>query len=124
MTQSNSHYRDITVAALEDELVRVLCSKNSADVVEVEDGSIHICIHWMYIEQAEGLIYRINISKPRPEFVIWEEDIPEDLAKALRELGQVGMKRVITKAIRRIYESVDPDLIYGKTPWRIGRCES
>jgi hypothetical protein len=128
MTQSSSHYCDYTVAALEDELVRVLCSKNSADIVELEDGGIQIYLHRMYIDQAEGLIYRINACERPPEFVIWEKDIPEGLAMALEELGKVGMKRVITGAVRRLYESVDPEYfhtngLYCKTPWRIGRQE-
>jgi len=126
MAQSSSYYRDYTVSALEDELLQVLSSKNSADIIEEEDGSIHICIYWMYIEQAEGLIYRINICQPPQEFVIWEEDVSGGLAMALEELGKVGKKRVITGAVRRLYESVDPEYfhtngIYGKTPWRIGK---
>jgi hypothetical protein len=129
MTQSSSHYRDYTVAALEDELVRILCSKNSADIIEEGDGSINIYIHWMYIEQAESLIYRTNICQPPQEFVIWEEDIPENLAKAFEALGRVETKRVVTDAVRRIYESVDPEYfhingVYGKIEWKIGRCKT
>lgn len=128
MSTENSPYHHYTPAALEDEVVKVLSSKCTADVVEEEDGRIWISIHWMYSEQAEGLIYRINVYRPPPKFVIWEEDIPERLVKALEELGKVRMKRVITGAVRRLYESIDPDYfhkngLYGKTPWIIGRCK-
>lgn len=129
MIQVQSQYRNYTSAALEDELVKVLSSKNTADVIEEEDGRNRIYIYWMYLEQAENLIYRINICKPPQEFVIWEEDIPQNLTNALEGLGKIGMKRAITNAVRRIYESVDSDYfhtngIHGKTPWRIGRCKT
>ncbi len=128
MSTGGSPYQYYTLAALEDEIVRVLSSKCTADVVEEEDGSIRIFLHWKYMDQAEGLIYRLNVYERPREFVIWEEDIPEVLAMALEELGKVGMKRVITGAVRRLYESVDPEYfhtngIYGKTPWRIGKCK-
>ena len=58
-------------------------------------------------------------------FVIWPNDIPLDLAMALEGLGKIAMKRVITNAVRRLYESVDPEYyhvngIHGKVKWRFG----
>jgi hypothetical protein len=112
---------------LEDELVRILSSKNIADVIEEEDtdGLWHnnIYIHWMYLEQAEALIYKANMYDSYPEFVIFTEDIPIGLANELNNLGKVTMKRVITNAVRRIYESVASEYfhtngIHGKVKWR------
>jgi hypothetical protein len=130
MAHTTRLYYNCTPSKLEDELVLLLSSKNDAQVVEDDeiDGQIQICFHHPYLNQAEGLIYKINIYYPLPEFVIWTEDIPEGLVRALKSLGKVMMKHVITDAIRRIYESVDPEYfhtngIYGKVRWRFGKSK-
>ena len=112
------------MAALEDELVRVSSSKNTSDVVEEEDDNIRIFIHWVYLAQAEALIYKINANDSLPEFVIFIEDIPRGLIEELSHYGKAKMKKIITNAVRRIYESVDPEFfhtngIYGKIKWRL-----
>lgn len=119
----NRHHH-LTLSALEDELVRLLSSKCIAEVVEQEegDGSQWIYIFHPYLQQAEHLLYKINVYQPLPKFVITPEDIPEGLAKELEELGKVEMNKVITNAVRRLYESVDFDYyhtngIYGKVKW-------
>jgi hypothetical protein len=117
-------YCNYTPAALEDELTFLLSSKNEYDVIEDEEGNSHILIFHPYLNQAEGLIYRINIHKPRPEFVIWTSDIPAGLAVALQKLGKVMMNRVITNTVRRLYESVDFKYFHtnglsGRVRWRI-----
>jgi hypothetical protein len=66
--------------------------------------------------------YKINIYDPLPEFVIWQDDIPLGLVKALKSLGKVAMKRVIMNAVRRLYESVNSKYyhtngIHGKVKW-------
>jgi hypothetical protein len=76
-----------------------------------------------YIEKARRLIYRINVSKPWPTFVISEGDIPLELVKALEGLGDITMKRIVTNVIRRLYESVNFDYyhtsgMYSKVRWR------
>jgi hypothetical protein len=115
-------YFHFTVAALEDELVKLLSSKCTAEVVEQDDGSQWIYIFHPYIQQAEHLLYKINVYRPLPKFVIFPEDIPKGLAKELESLGKVEMNKVITNAVRRLYESVNPDYyhtncIYGKVQW-------
>ena len=118
-------YYNYTPAALEDKLVELFSSKNVSDVLLDEDENWYIHVFHPYLNQAEGLIYSINLSDPLPKFVIWSEDIPLGLAEALKQLGKVKMKRVITNAVRRIYESVDPEYyhtngIHGKVKWRFG----
>ena len=49
--------------------------------------------------------------------------MPPGLVNALARLGKVTMKRIITNAVRRLYESVDPEYyhvngIHGKVKWR------
>ena len=115
-----------TVAALEDEVVRILSSKCTAEVVEQEDGSQWIYIFHPYMQQAEHLLYKINLYQPLPKFVIFPEDIPEGLARELERLGKVEIKKVITNAVRILYESVDPDYyhtngIYGKVKWEVAK---
>jgi hypothetical protein len=117
-------YYHYTTDALEDEICYVLLSKTEFDfVIDGINGDWSIHLFHPYINQAEGLIYRINISDPIPEFVIWQEDIPAGLVSALRLLGQAKMKQVITNVVRTIYESVDPKYyhkngIHGKVKWR------
>ena len=120
-------YDNYTIAAIEDELVRLLSSKCTAEVVEQEeDGSQWIYIFHPYMQQVEHLLYKINAYKPVPPFVIFPEDIPEGLAKELEDLGKIEMNKVITNVVRRLYESVDPDYyhtngIHGKVKWEIAK---
>ena len=118
-------YYHYTPAALEDELTFLLSSKTECDVILDEDGEWYIHPFHPYINQAERLIYKINIYNPLPVFVIWPSDIPLGLAKALEGLGKIAMKRVITNAVQRLYESVNPtyyhtNCIHGKVRWRFG----
>jgi hypothetical protein len=119
------YYHHYTVAALEDELVRILSSTNTVDVVEEDVDGWHnnIYIHWLYLEQAEALIYKANVYDVIPEFVIFTEHVPQELAKELKSLGKVTMNHAITNAVRRIYDSVNSEYfhtngIYGKIKWR------
>lgn len=117
-----SLYSNFTEAALEDRLVRLLSSKCTAEVVEQEDGSQWIYIFHPYLQQAEHLLYKINVYQPLPKFVIFPEDISSGLAKELESLGKVTMSKVITNAVRRLYESINPEYyhtngIYGKVQW-------
>ena len=114
-------YYNYTRAALEDEFLYLLSSKTECDIT-LENNKWFIHPFHPYINQAEGWLYKMNINDPIPEFVIWRKDIPVGLAKALQGLGEVTMKRVITDAVRRLYESVDPiyyhkNGIYGKVRW-------
>ena len=122
MVQVEKLYYYYTVAALEDELVRLLSSNCTAEVVEQDNGSQWIYIFHPYLQQAEHLLYKINVYQPLPKFVIFPEDIPEGLAKELEDLGKVEMNKVITNVVRRLYESINPEYyhingIYGKVKW-------
>jgi hypothetical protein len=116
---ANNRREILSMAAIEDKLVLTISSHNT---FEIDEGVLHI--RWNYLDQATALIYRINLYDPLPEFVIFTEDIPEQLIQELSNLRKITMKRVITNAIRRIYESVDPEYfhvngIYGKVKWRL-----
>lgn len=107
-----------STAALEDKLVSTISSYNTSEVIEKV-----LYIKWHYLDQAEALIYRINVYDPLPEFVIFTEDIPDRLSQELNSLEKVTTKKIITNAVRRIYESVDPEYfhtngIHGKVHWR------
>lgn len=119
-------YYNHTPAALEDELHYLLSSKDECDVILDEDGHWHIHVFHPYQNQAFSLIYKINASDPLPEFVIHNEDIPLGLAHQIQSLGNVTMKRIITSAVCRIYESVNPEYFHtngisGKVKWRFDR---
>ena len=119
-------YDKYTESALEDEFTFLLLSYNECVIELDEVRQEHIVVYHLYINQADGLLYKINIYDPVPEFVIWTSHIPYDLALALQRLGKVTMNQVITNAVRRIYETVDPEYyfkngIYGKVKWRFGK---
>jgi hypothetical protein len=106
------------VAAIEDRLVSTISSHNA---FEIDEEGIHI--KWDYLDQAKALIYRINVYDTLPEFVIFTEHVPEKLGQKLDGLSKVMKYKVITNAVQRIYESVDPEYfhangIYGKIRWR------
>jgi hypothetical protein len=102
-----------TIAALEDELVRIITSHNVFYLEEVDDsGNKCIRIKWDYLDKAKALIYKINICDPLPEFVIFTEDIPNGLLEELNRQGKIMMKMIITNAVRRIYESINPEYFY------------
>jgi hypothetical protein len=128
-TQLERLYHNNTPAALEDKITATLLSKKTAEVVQEKDCDEgwynRIYIFHPYQQQAEHLLYKINVYDPTPEFVIWIEDIPEGLTRQLNRLGKVMMKHIITDVVRRIYESVDPEYYYingihGKVKWRFG----
>jgi hypothetical protein len=118
--QNNNNQKAIlSIAAIEDNLVSTISSHNTA---EIDKEGIHI--KWRYQDQAKTLIYRINVYDPLPEFVIFTEDIPEGLSQQLNDLDIALRKKVITNAVRRIYESVDPEYFHknsisGKVKWRM-----
>lgn len=122
----NGDYSNYTLGALMDELTLLLSSKNDYDLYEDENGNVSLYVFRPYLNQAEGLIYHINVCEHPPEFVIWEEDIPKGLVTALKSIKKIETKRIITEVVRRLYESVDYDYfhsngIYGRTPWRIAK---
>ena len=120
------YYQNCTQSKLADELTLTLSSKHDCEIYEDENRQIYLSTFHPYINQAEGLVYRINVYEHPPEFVIWEEDIPQTLCKALHDLDIFARNRVITEAIRRLYESVDHEYfhvngLHGKVRWRIAK---
>jgi hypothetical protein len=106
-------------AALTDELTYRISSHNACHIEEDEEGKTYIRLYHLYLEQAEVMLYRINVYDPLPEFVIYTDDIPRWLDDSLSGLDETSRKRIVTEAVRRIYESVDPEYfhtngIYGK----------
>lgn len=118
------YFENFTQSALTDELVLRLSSKFDCDIFEDNDGHPYLHILRPYLNQAEGLLYRLNACEYPPRFVIWKRDIPDDLIEALQELGIVVTKRIMTEVVRRLYESVDSNYfhtngLYDKTPWML-----
>jgi hypothetical protein len=114
---TNNEKEILSIAAVEDKLVSAISSYNTA---EIDEDGIHI--KWHYLDQAMALIYHINVYDPLPEFVIFTENIPQQLSQELDRL-KVLKKKIVTNAVRRIYESVDPEYfhtngVYGKVRWR------
>lgn len=111
-----------TEAAYEDELLYRLSSFNSCYIIEDLDGVTHIQINWLYQEQAEANLYYCGIYEHPPEFVIFTEDMPTWLMDAIAHLDELTKKRIVTNAVRRLYEAADPEYFHtngisGKIKW-------
>jgi hypothetical protein len=93
-----------TTAALEDELAFCLCS---VKLYFKDTKEIHI-IH-KYYDQAESMIYRINVWQPPPVFVINLSDLTPKLKNELENLlvTPETLNRVVIHAICRIFENID-----------------
>jgi hypothetical protein len=93
-----------TLAAIEDELVYTLYS-----VITLFLNHNNIFpIRQKYIEQAENILYHINLFQPVPVFVINISDIPGSLRKELERITSSEKRKVITGAVARILEDLDP----------------
>ena len=113
---------DYTESALTDRLTFALCTKYEIDYTDKNTKTIHMS--HPYINQAHWVLYRVNIFRPPPVFVIHEKDIPDDVISSFQELQQDFIDNIITNVVRDILESVDPvyfhtNKIYGKVKWRI-----
>jgi hypothetical protein len=95
-----------TTAALEDELTFCLCSVNLY-VIKEDTKEIHIS--HKYYDQAESIIYRINVWQPPPVFVINVSDLTLRLNKELKKLmiSPEALNGVVIQSIGRIFENID-----------------
>jgi hypothetical protein len=115
---------EYTEAALEDALLFHLSSFNSIHLEQDIEGNEYIRPYWQYQEQAEVNLYRCNVHDQPPEFVIFENDLPAWLINELAdELDKKTRHRIITNAVRRLYESMDSEYyhvngIASKVRWR------
>jgi len=124
----HNYCANFTNSALTDELTRILSEKLDCDIYEDGNRQCYLSIFRPYVNQAEGLLYKINLYEDFPEFVIWQKDIPDSLARVLLDLDYFTMNKIITEAVRRLFESVDLDYlhtnsIYRKVKWRFGKEE-
>jgi hypothetical protein len=108
---------------LTDKLVYRLGSTSSYKINAV---SKEILITHKYYDQAEWVLYHINIHKPPPQFVINLSDLTRKLKEEISSLRPTPstLNEVITTAVRRMLESVNPEYyhvngIYGKVAWRL-----
>jgi hypothetical protein len=118
-----SAYDFWTLEKIVDELVYRLGSINSYVINNVTK---HISISHKYYDQAEWLIYRINVWRPIPEFIINKSDLTHRLKKEIADLRSTPttLNEVMTEVVRRILEAVDSryyrvSSIYGNVRWRI-----
>jgi hypothetical protein len=121
-TQEEPQLDQWTIAALEDELTFCLSSAKSFSIND-KTKVIHI-VH-KYYEQAEEIIYRINVWGPRPVFVINISDLTPRLRMELNKIKSTpqALNEVVICAIGRILESIHERYyhlsgIIGKIRWR------
>jgi hypothetical protein len=129
LIQSHSYRRpvDYTRSGLTDRFVFVLSSKLEVEFIEEEIDSDKVkSLHLIhpYLDHAEWVLYRINAFKTPPAFIIYEKDIPQDVASTFKEIGENATESIITEIVRIILESVNPEYfhvngIYDKVRWEI-----
>jgi hypothetical protein len=88
-------------------MVEAISSYNAFELVENV-----IYIQGYYLDQAETLIYRINVYDQLPEFVVLTSDWPNWLLETLGSLGNVTRKRTVTNAVYRIFTGVDHEYFH------------
>lgn len=112
-----------TTAAVKDELTFQLSSTCSFKIDE-KTQAIHIT--HKYYDQADFVLYRINVYKPQPVFIINLSDITPKLQNQLEELYKSSPEifdSVVTDAVQSILESINQryyhvsDIAY-KVRWR------
>jgi hypothetical protein len=103
----------LTSAAISDELLYQLSSAAKYKIKEV-NGLAHVEDHLTrkYYEQAEYVLYRINIWNPEtpPVFVINRSDLTPPLQKDLERLKSCDSKRfdkTVTEAVQSLLEGVN-----------------
>jgi len=112
-----------TIAKIVDELV---CEMGCSNLYTIDKKTKHICITRKYYDQAKWVLYRINVFDPIPEFVIDISDLSRRMKCELHSFctDPIELKRIITEAISRILEAVDPKYyhvsgVHGKFRWRL-----
>ncbi|MDR4512336.1 MAG: hypothetical protein MRJ93_11610 [Nitrososphaeraceae archaeon] len=117
-----------SLSKIEEELVLHLNSfAYSEKIDDTENGNQIIRITHPYQLKAQYFLYRINISYPIPVFEIHESLLHPKLRQELIDLNKIGLydfNKVITNAVKRLYESIDYEYFHtsgvaGKIYWRI-----
>jgi hypothetical protein len=96
-----------TTAAIKDELTHQLSSTCSSKIDE-KTHAIHFT--HKYYEQAEFVLYRINLYKPPPVFIINTSDLTSKLQNELEQLYKScpnTFDRLVTEAVQEILESIN-----------------
>jgi len=124
LIQSHSYRRQVeyTSSGLIDRLIFILSSLYDVDFIDEETGTMHLS--HPYLEHAHLILFRINVFKSPPPFIIHEKDIPQDVIDTFNEIGKTASESIITDVVRTVLENVNPEYfhvngIYGKVRWEI-----
>lgn len=110
-----------TTSAIIDELISQL---SSASVFIIDEDTGTIRIKHKYYDQAEFCLYRINIWKISPVFVINCSDLSKQLQNELEQLKNSDPRlfdKTVTEAIQSLMEGVNQRHVSGtafKVSWR------
>jgi hypothetical protein len=120
---STTYFSKYTLSALCNEVASRLSSHCECTVFLDADSKEYLSIHNPYQEQANRLIYRVNVYAKTPEFIIHSAHLPQTLIYELQKLSASDLDNVITSAVRRLYESADYDYfhtngVHCKVVWR------
>ena len=85
-----------------------------------------ILIRHPYQEEAEFILYWINLAKPIPYFIIFESILSKKLRHELIEIKKYDINefnQIVTNALKRLYETIDYEYFHlggigGKIYWR------
>lgn len=122
---STTYFADCIIARLTDETTLNLSSYCECTIFHDAENKEYLSVYRPYQEQANKLVYRINIYSNIPEFVINDKHLPQSLIYELKKLDKPTLNEVTTEAVRRLYESASFDYfhknaIHSKIKWRFG----
>jgi hypothetical protein len=111
-----------SLSKIEDELLLHLSTYAEAEILNKNK----ILIRHPYQEEAEFILYRINLAKPIPVFIIFESLLPKRIRQELIDLKKFDINefnRTVTNVLKRLYEAIDYEYFHisgisGKIYWR------
>ena len=111
-----------SLAKIENELLLHLSSYAEAERLDKNE----ILIRHPYQEEAEFILYWINLAKPIPTFIIFESILSKKLRHELIDIKKYDINefnRIVTNALKRLYETIDYEYFHlggigGKIYWR------
>jgi hypothetical protein len=120
-----------SISKIEEELVFHLSSYNDTEINVDKDNSRNnnneIIVKHPYQEQANELLYKINLANTILVFKIYDKTLPPKLKEELNDLWKRDKElfdEIVTNSLKRLYESIDHRYFHtsgvkGKISWAI-----
>lgn len=119
-----------SISRIEEELLLHLSSYSDAEINKDKDNSYNnneIIVKHPYQEQAQDLLYKINLANTILVFKIYDKTLPTKLKEELSSIWKKDKElfdEIVTNSLKRLYESIDHRYFHtsgvkGKIAWAI-----